>query len=49
MLDRDAPYQDLRADWFLRRHSPEHRARQLVHQRKALGYEMEVHQRPTAT
>ena len=42
------PYQDLRADWFLRRHSPEHRARQLVHQLKALGYEVEVQQGPTA-
>ena len=48
VLDRDAPYQDLRADWFLRRHSPEHRAHQLVHQLKALGYEVEVHQGPTA-
>jgi len=43
-----ARQRDLRADWFLRRHSPEHRARQLVHQLKALGYEVEVQQGPTA-
>jgi transposase len=50
MFDRGAPYQDLRADWFLRRHSPEHRARQLVHQLKALGYDVEVtYRRPAET
>lgn len=42
ILDRMVPYQDLGGDWFIRRHSPEQHARQLVHRLAALGYEVEL-------
>ena len=35
-------YDDLGADWFQRRHSPEHQARKLVHQLRNLGYDVEL-------
>ncbi len=40
ILDLMVPYQDLGADWFVRRHSPERHARKLVGQLAALGYEV---------
>ena len=48
ILDRGVPYDDLGADWFQRRHSPEHQARKLVHQLRNLGYDVEVQERPGA-
>ncbi|UNX53888.1 IS110 family transposase [Georgenia sp. TF02-10] len=40
MLDRDQPYQDLGADYFVRRHSPERRAKRLINELTALGYKV---------
>jgi transposase len=40
MLDRGQPYQDLGADYFQRRRSPEHQARKLIGQLTALGYQV---------
>ncbi len=42
ILDELVPYQDLGGDWFVRRHSLEHRARRLVRQLALLGYEVTV-------
>lgn len=38
ILDRGVPYQDLGADYFLRRHDPERHAARLVRQLQAIGY-----------
>lgn len=38
MLDRDQPYHDLGADYFVQRQSPARHARKLVHQLEGLGY-----------
>ncbi len=38
MLDRDLPYQDLGADYFIHRNDPEHQARRLINQLQRLGY-----------
>jgi transposase len=38
MIDRDQPYQDLGADYFLRHRSPAHQARKLIRQLQTLGY-----------
>jgi transposase len=38
MLTRDQPYQDLGADYLLRRNDPEHQARRLIKQLQRLGY-----------
>src|SRR3954454_10248766 len=40
MLDRGQPYQDLGADYFQRRRSPQHQARKLIGQLTALGYQV---------
>jgi transposase len=39
ILDRDQPYQDLGADWFVRRR-PEAQARKLISQLNTLGYQV---------
>jgi transposase len=39
ILDRDQPYQDLGADWFVRRR-PEAQARKLISQLNSLGYQV---------
>lgn len=46
MLDRDQPYHDLGADYFIRREDPERRARKLIRQLEAIGYT--VHAEPPA-
>jgi transposase len=38
ILDRGVPYQDLGADYFLRRHDPSRHAAKLVRQLQAIGY-----------
>ena len=48
ILDRGVPYDDLGADWFQRRHSPEHQARKLVHQLRNLGYDLQLPERSEA-
>lgn len=42
ILERGTPYQDLGADWFIRRRSPERHARTLVHQLEALGFDVQI-------
>jgi transposase len=46
ILDRDEPYRDLGADYFIRRHDPERHARRLARQIQALGYHVTI--RPAA-
>jgi transposase len=41
VLDRHVPYQDLGADWFIRRR-PEAQARRLAHQIEALGFHVTI-------
>lgn len=48
LLDGDVPYQDLGADWFRHRHSPEHQARRLVRRLRTLGYDLKLPERSTA-
>jgi len=48
MFERDQPYADLGADYFLRRHNPERQAGRLIRQLKALGYEVTAVSTPTA-
>jgi transposase len=48
MLDRDQPYQDLGADYFLRRNDPARQARRLISQLQALGYTVHVQSSPAA-
>lgn len=38
MLDRDEPFHELGADYFLTRHNPERRARRLINELNTLGY-----------
>lgn len=38
MLQRDQPYHDLGADYFIRREDPQRRARKLIRQLEAIGY-----------
>jgi transposase len=45
ILDRQQPYADLGDDWFVRRHSPEHRARRLLNQLAILGYQVTLVER----
>jgi transposase len=47
ILERGTPYEDLGADWFIRRHSPARRARSLVKQLEALGFDVQI-QEPAA-
>jgi hypothetical protein len=42
ILDRRAPYQDLGADYFLRRHDPERHAARLVRQLQAIGFRVSL-------
>lgn len=46
MLTDMVPYQDLGADYFQRRNSPEHQARKLIGQLKKLGYSVTLQQTP---
>jgi transposase len=48
ILERGTPYEDLGADWFIRRHSPERHARRLVHQLEALGFDVRIQERAAA-
>lgn len=48
ILDRGQPFNDLGADWFVRRHSPEHHPRRLVAQLRALGYGLDLPERTVA-
>jgi transposase len=48
ILERGTPYEDLGADWFIRRHSPERHARRLVHQIEALGFDVQIQERAAA-
>lgn len=48
ILERGTPYEDLGADWFIRRHSPERHARKLVHQIEALGFDVQIQERAAA-
>ncbi|MFN2318663.1 MAG: IS110 family transposase [Dermatophilaceae bacterium] len=38
MLDRDEPFHDLGADYFIKRHDPQRRARRLLKELNTLGY-----------
>lgn len=42
VLDRGLPYEDLGADYFLRRHDPKRHAAKLVRQLQAIGYEVNI-------
>jgi len=42
VLDRGEPYRELGPDWLARRYSPEHRARRLVRQLEALGFNVSM-------
>jgi len=46
MFERDQPYHDLGADYFVRREDPQRRARKLIRQLEAIGYT--VHAEPPA-
>jgi len=48
ILERGTPYEDLGADWFIRRRSPERHARTLVHQLEALGFDVQLQERAAA-
>jgi transposase len=48
ILQRGTPYEDLGADWSIRRHSPERHARRLVHQLEALGFDVQIGERAAA-
>jgi len=48
ILARGEPYNDLGADWFTRRRSPERHARKLVHQLEALGFAVQLEERAAA-
>jgi transposase len=48
ILERDIPYQDLGADWYLRRHSRQRHARRLISQLSGLGYIVTLTEAPTA-
>jgi transposase len=47
MLQRDQPYYELGADYFVRREDPDRRARKLIRQLQAIGYT--VHAQPPPT
>jgi transposase len=49
MLDRNQPYEDLGADYFLRRRSPEYQARKLIYQLQTLGYHVTAEPPPPTT
>ncbi|HZD05020.1 MAG TPA: IS110 family transposase [Longimicrobiales bacterium] len=42
VLDQAVPYEELGADYFLRRHDPQPHANKLVRQLKALGYDVKI-------
>lgn len=42
ILDRDLPYTDLGADWFLRRNDPTRHAERLARQIRALGFDVTI-------
>ena len=48
ILERGTPYEDLGADWFIRRRSPERHARTLVNQLEALGFDVTLKERAAA-
>ena len=48
ILDRNVPYQDLGGDWFSRRRSPHQRARRLVVELNALGFDVQLQERAAA-
>ena len=43
VLVRNEPYEDLGADYFLNRESPDHHAKRLVRQLERLGYDVDLH------
>ncbi len=48
MLQRDQPYYELGADYFIRREDPDRRARKLIRQLQAIGYTVHAQPPPTA-
>jgi transposase len=48
MLQRDQPYHDLGADYFIRREDPTRRARKLIRQLEAIGYTIQAQPPPPA-
>lgn len=48
ILERGTPYEELGADWLIRRHSPERHARRLVHQLETLGFDVRLQERAAA-
>jgi transposase len=48
MLQRDQPYYELGADYFIRREDPDRRARKLIRQLQAIGYTIHAQPPPTA-
>lgn len=48
ILERGRPYEDLGADWFIRRRSPERQARTPVKQLEALGFDVTLEERAAA-
>jgi transposase len=48
MIQRDQPYHDLGADYFVRRDDPQRRARKLIRQLEAIGYTVHAQPPPAA-
>jgi transposase len=48
MLQRNQPYHDLGADYFIRREDPTRRARTLIRQLEAIGYTIHAEPPPAA-
>jgi transposase len=48
ILERGTPYEDLGADWFIRRRSPERHAHRLARQIEALGFDVQIQERAAA-
>jgi transposase len=48
MLQRNQPYHDLGADYFIRREDPHRRARKLIRQLAAIGYTIQAQSPPPA-
>jgi transposase len=48
MFERDQPYRDLGADYFIRREDPARRARKLIRQLEAIGYTVHAEPPPVA-
>jgi transposase len=48
ILERGTPYEELGADWFIRRRSPQRYAHRLARQIEALGFDVQIQERAVA-